>query len=115
MLSLDAHVVVREETGSVDPRRTAEGLTASGRASGQALLAFCAGEALPAEPGRPGRQISIEGWARRTFGKELADFLKPLPWYAYDDLPDDPGRATELPDQGLVGGWLGSDDEAEAA
>ena len=59
--------------------------------------------------------ISIEGWARQTFGKELADFLKPLPWYAYDDLPDDPGRATELPDEDLVGGWLGSDDDAEAA
>jgi hypothetical protein len=112
MTSLDVRVVVTEEAASVCARRPAEGLTASGSASAQALLAFYSGEALPAEPGQPCRQISIEGWARQTFGKELADFLKPLAWYPYDDFPDDHGRATERPDECLVGGWLGGDSDA---
>jgi hypothetical protein len=74
-------------------------------------LATGADGSFSAAAGPTGRQISIEAWALDAFGRDLHDLLAPPARGEPDDLIDEPGRQTEMPDETIVGGWLGTDDD----
>ena len=60
-----------------------------------------------------GGRIAIEAWARDVCGWDLSDDGTCPLCDAHNDQCDEPGRETEMPDEDIVGGWLGTDDNQD--